>query len=566
MKNEKLTLALSLIISSVLLFVWLYFFDTKPNNQSSSDQTTVTKIESQNQNLNKFVDAVEDKESIKSQSARVKIETDKILGSVSLTGPRFDDISLTEYKETTDKNSKNVDLLIPSGVRLSEFIEFGWYTKADYSTETPNKDTVWQKDNDNIENETINKNSSLNLTWTNKENVTFKIKITYEADYMFAIEQSVVNNSDKVVSLRNYGLINKAHEVDSKSNNSILHQGAVGVVNGSLEEYSYEKIKDDKLKQYKNQSINWFGITDKYWLVSIMPEDQSLKYDLSFRHAIQNNVDKIQADFTTPYYKLSSGDQISLKFRTFIGPKKVSLLDYYENKNNIKLFDRAVDFGWLYIITKPLFIALTYINEKVGNFGISILIITVLIKLLMFGITNKSYKSVSKMKKLQPKIDAIKTTYASDKMKLNQKILELYKQEKINPFGGILSLFIQIPVFFAIYKVLYVTIEMRHAPFYGWIKDLSAEDPTNIFNLFGLLNFTPPSFMHIGVLPIIMSLSMYVQQKFSPQPADATQAQVMKFLPLFFLFMFSSFPAGLLIYWTWSNVLSIIQQYLISND
>ncbi len=566
MKNEKLTLALSLIVSSVFLFVWLYFFDTKPNNQSSSDQTTATKIESQNQNLNKFVHAVEDKESIKSQSTRIKIETDKILGSVSLAGPRLDDISLTEYKENTDENSKNVDLLIPSGVKLSEFIEFGWYAKSDYSTETPNKDTVWQKDNDSIENETINKNSSLNLTWTNKENVTFKIKITYEADYMFVIEQSVTNNSDKAVSLRNYGLINKAHEVDSKSNNSILHQGAVGVVNGSLEEYSYEKIKDDKLKQYKNQSINWFGITDKYWLVSIMPEDQSLKYDLSFRHAIQNNVDKIQADFTTPYYKLSSGDQISLKFRTFVGPKKVSLLDYYENKNNIKLFDRAVDFGWLYIITKPLFIALTYINEKVGNFGISILIITVLIKLLMFGITNKSYKSVSKMKKLQPKIDAIKTTYASDKMKLNQKILELYKQEKVNPFGGILSLFIQIPVFFAIYKVLYVTIEMRHAPFYGWIKDLSAEDPTNIFNLFGLLSFTPPSFMHIGVLPIIMSLSMYVQQKFSPQPADATQAQVMKFLPLFFLFMFSSFPAGLLIYWTWSNILSIIQQYLISND
>jgi YidC/Oxa1 family membrane protein insertase len=343
---------------------------------------------------------------------------------------------------------------------------------------------------------------------------------------------------------------------------NILHQGMIGAIKGELQEYTYDKIKDEKKHSF-NGEVNWLGITDKYWLAAFVP-DQLESYIANYNFAIKQGKDKYQSDFITNEKLIEGGGSFELTHQLFAGPKKVDLLDKYEEKYNIKLFDRAIDFGWFYILTKPIFNAMNYFYSYVGNFGISIMIVTILIKLAMFTLANKSYRSMKKMKKLQPEMERLKQLYADDKARLNQEVMLLYKKEKINPVSGCLPLLVQIPVFFSIYKVLYVTIEMRHAPFFGWIQDLSAPDPTTIFNLFGLLPFTPPSFLMLGVWPLFMALTMFLQQRMSPQPTDPVQAQVMKFMPLMFLFMFSGFPAGLLIYWSWNNILSIVQQFYIN--
>ena len=362
--------------------------------------------------------------------------------------------------------------------------------------------------------------------------------------------------------MQSYGLINRKYIAVEKAVN-ILHQGPIGCIDKNLKEYSYDDIKDKKSEKFAASKVDWIGITDKYWLSSLIP-DKSSNYSSNFNYALKQGTERYQVDFISPVQIIKPGENFSIKSRIFAGVKKVDLLDKYEKQYDIKLFDRAIDFGWFYIITKPVFYAMNFFYGYVGNFGVSILIVTVIIKLLMFTLANKSYRSMKKMKNLQPEIDRIKNLYSDDKARLNQEIMALYKKEKVNPVAGCLPILVQIPVFFSIYKVLYVTIEMRQAPFYGWIKDLSAPDPTTIFNLFGLLPFLPPSFLMIGAWPILMAITMFLQQKMSPEPADPMQAQVMKFMPLIFLFMFSSFPVGLLIYWSWNNILSIIQQYYIN--
>ena len=362
--------------------------------------------------------------------------------------------------------------------------------------------------------------------------------------------------------MQSYGLINRKYIAVEKAVN-ILHQGPIGCIDENLKEYSYDDIKDKKSEKFAASKVDWIGITDKYWLSSLIP-DKSSNYSSNFNYALKQGTERYQVDFISPVQIIKPGENFSIKSRIFAGAKKVDLLDKYEKQYDIKLFDRAIDFGWFYIITKPVFYAMNFFYGYVGNFGVSILIVTVIIKLLMFTLANKSYRSMKKMKNLQPEIDRIKNLYSDDKARLNQEIMALYKKKKVNPVAGCLPILVQIPVFFSIYKVLYVTIEMRQAPFYGWIKDLSAPDPTTIFNLFGLLPFSLPSFLMIGAWPILMAITMFLQQKMSPEPADPMQAQVMKFMPLIFLFMFSSFPVGLLIYWSWNNILSIIQQYYIN--
>jgi YidC/Oxa1 family membrane protein insertase len=337
----------------------------------------------------------------------------------------------------------------------------------------------------------------------------------------------------------------------------------IGAVANELQEYSYDNIKDEKKESFSNGIVNWLGITDKYWLAAFIPDGVE-NYGANYSYSSKSGRDQFQADFISNEKLIESGGSFELTHHLFAGPKKVDLLDKYENEYGIKLFDRAIDFGWFYILTKPIFNAMNFFYSYVGNFGISIMLVTILIKMFMFTLANKSYRSMKKMKKLQPEMERLKELYADDKARLNQEVMGLYKKEKVNPISGCLPLLVQIPVFFSIYKVLYVTIEMRHAPFFGWIKDLSAPDPTTLFNLFGLLPFTPPSFLMIGVWPLIMAATMFLQQKMSPAPTDPVQAQVMKFMPLMFLFMFSSFPAGLLIYWSWNNVLSIVQQSYIN--
>lgn len=552
---------LAAILSALILFTWNYFFDNGFTNKSDTNITNSNNISEKDtmdiSHNNHFESVATDNQNEYDRNDKrykIELENDSIRGSISLVGARINDIILKKYKDSVESED-NVRLLSPAKMNNAYFAEFGWISNK---TETPNSETIWKADS-----KTLSPNNDVTFSWVNNEGVLFQIIFSIDDRYMFNIEQKVVNNTDKKINVSAYNLINKTWHVDSNNNDTISHQGAAAVINQGLEEYSYSKLKDNRIKKFKQNIVDWIGITDKYWLVSIIPS-KSEQVTSSFQYAEKQQLDKIQVDSIYPANSLNPRSEYNVSNRLFVGPKQTDILDDYAQKYNIKLFDRAIDFGWLYIITKPLFYILKFCYNILGNFGLSIMFVTVIIKILMFGLSNKSYKSIAKLRSLQPKIDQLKSFYGNDKIQFNQKLLELYKKEKVNPFSGILSLFIQIPVFFAVYKVLYVTIEMRHAPFYGWIQDLSSPDPTNIFNLFGLLPINLPSFLHIGAWPILMSLSMYLQQKMSPQPSDPTQAQIMRLLPIILLFMFANFPAGLLIYWTWSNLLSILQQKFLS--
>lgn len=559
MNYSILNLITAIILSVAIIFGWQHFYE-KPRLEKLAEQTrqynktvkTIKENSKQNSEVEVFVrsDAI-------AAVSRVNIKSKALSGSISLKGLRFDDLTLLSYRQELDENSPPVDLFSPSNSDQGYFAEIGWWS-TDKSITYPNSSTIWQADKSELA-----AGQSVNFSWKSPENVLFKVTISLDDNYMFTIKQATYNNSGRPISTQYYGLINRDYEEKPDSMVNILHQGMIGAVAGQLQEFSYDKIKDNKKESFPRGELNWFGITDKYWLAAFIP-DSLEQYSANYNYALKAGRDKYQADFISSSKLIESGGSYELTHRLFAGAKKVDLLDKYESEYNIKLFDRAIDFGWFYILTKPIFNAMNYFYKYVGNFGISIMIVTVIIKLLMFTLANKSYRSMKKMKKLQPQMERLKELYADDKARLNQEVMQLYKKEKVNPVSGCLPLLVQIPVFFSIYKVLYVTIEMRHAPFFGWIKDLSAPDPTTIFNLFGLLPFTPPGFLMIGIWPLIMAGSMYLQQKMSPQPADPVQAQVMKFMPLMFLFMFSGFPAGLLIYWSWNNLLSIVQQSYIN--
>ena len=555
MNHNIFNLAAAIILSLGIIFGWQYFYD-KPRLQKLEQQNKIHN--KQVQELKKKNTQVEiPKEGEASIPAkRVRINSELLSGSISLKGLRFDDLILLKYKQYLSPNSKPVVLFANSQSEEAYFAEIGWFNK-DNSTILPDSETLWHANNDELTPE-----KAVNLSWTNKDGVKFLITISMDSNYLFTIEQTTVNDSNQPISVQYYGLINRKYIGKEKSVN-ILHQGPIGVIDGRLKEHSFDDLKDKKTEKFLQGTVDWLGITDKYWLASIIPDKVSM-YSSNFNYAIKNGIEKYQVDFISPAHTIGVGKKFTMSQKLFVGAKKVDLLDQYEKQYNIKLFDRAIDFGWFYIITKPVFNAMNFFYRYVGNFGVSILIVTVIIKLLMFTLANKSYRSMKRMKNLQPEVERIRALYADDKMRANQEVMALYKREKANPLAGCLPIIVQIPVFFSIYKVLYVTIEMRQAPFFGWIKDLSAPDPTSIFNLFGLLPFTSPSFLMIGVWPILMALTMFLQQRMSPEPADPIQAQVMKFMPLVFLVMFSSFSVGLLIYWSWNNILSIIQQYYIN--
>lgn len=560
MGSNNSNLIIAIILSVGIIFGWQYFVE-KPRLAAIAQEQKHYIKEMQNVKAESAAVALAeskilDRNAALQKSDRVTISTPRLSGSISLKGLRFDDITLVDYKQDISKDSPNVHLLSPSNTSNAYFANIGWH--SDFAgTELPDNNTIWTADRD-----ILDIDSKVKFSWKNSDNVEFVLKVSVDNNYMISIEQVTVNGSSKPIAFQPYGIITRAYEATESSNN-ILHEGPIAAVNNTLEDMTYEKIKDKKNKAFANNKINWIGITDKYWLTSFVP-DGRWKYNANFTYAIQNGQDRYQVDFVGEKHILEAGKTIEFSNLFFVGAKKVDLLDAYSAQYNIELFDRAIDFGIFYILTKPLFHVMNFFHAYCGNFGISILLVTVLIKLSMFGIANKSYRSMKKMKELQPQIERIKTMYGEDKSKLNQEIMELYKREKVNPVSGCLPLLIQIPVFFSIYKVLYVTLEMRHAPFFGWIHDLSAPDPTTIFNLFGLISWAPPSFLMLGAWPILMAATMYLQQKMSPAPTDPVQASVMKFMPLMFLFMFSRFPAGLLIYWAWNNILSIIQQYYIN--
>lgn len=491
---------------------------------------------------------------IVSQGNRVQIRSERLTGSIALRGGRIDDLTLIGYHETVDKTSPQITLLSPIGAPRPYYAQLGWVA-GDASVPVPNDRTLWKTDNSEL-----STNRPVTLSWDNGQGLTFRRTISIDENYMFQIKQSVENSSGKPVTLYPYGLVSRTGVPDTLGF-FILHEGLVGVLNGQLTEIDYDDLEEVGKETYKTRG-GWLGITDKYWLVALVP-DQNTDVQATFSHFKTNNRKKFQTDYLGPGQIVPAGQTGAANMRLFAGAKEVRLLDKYAEENGIARFDLAVDFGWFYFLTKPIFYALEYFNRTLGNFGLGILLLTVLIKIAFFPLANKSYRAMSRMKQLQPKMLKLRERYPNDKQKLNEAMMRLYREEKVNPAAGCLPIMVQIPVFFALYKVLFVSIEMRHAPFYGWIRDLSAPDPTSIFNLFGLIPWTPPEFLLIGVWPLLMGITMWLQQKLNPAPADPMQQKIFMFLPIIFTIMLARFPAGLVIYWAWNNLLSITQQWVI---
>ena len=545
--NEQKNLLLAIVASLIILLIFQYLFPTERRMIEEN-------VETENQIKEVPQEKILDREEIVKNNKRIYFsESSRIKGSISLIGARFDDVILKDYKDTIKPESRQVTLLSPNNTLNPYFVELGWMSQENINL--PNKNSEWQL----IEGKELGPENHITIKWVSPEGIEFFRKIEVDKDYLITVEQKVTNVSNKDISLTQYGRINRTG-TPKTSGFYILHEGPIAVLNERLIEIDYDDIIEEGSKSIISKG-GWVGITDKYWLAALIP-DQRSRIEGGFK-AVLKNIERYQAQYTSNEIVLEKGETASVKSNVFIGAKEVDLLDKYSNQLSIEMFDRAVDFGWFYVITKPLFLLLHKLSDLLGNVGLSILALTVLIRILLFPLANKSFKSMSKMKILTPKMTEIRERYKTDKLKMQQEIMALYKSEKVNPLSGCLPILIQIPIFFALYKVLFVTLETRHAPFYGWVKDLSAPDPTTIFNLFGLFNFMPPSFLMIGAWPLLMALTMYLQQKLNPAPPDPLQAKIMSFLPLMFLFLFATFPAGLVIYWTWNNILSIGQQWII---
>jgi YidC/Oxa1 family membrane protein insertase len=493
---------------------------------------------------------------------RIQIETPNLRGSIALKGARIDDISLVKYRETVDPNSPAIVLLSPSGSPEPFYAEFGWVPAAG-ALKLPGADTVWKQQGSGP----LTQTAPIVLTFDNGEGLEFRRTISVDDKYLFTLKDEVTNKGSAAVSLLPYALISR-HGTPHVQGYYILHEGLIGVLGDKgLQEITYKKIEDEKNLQFDVTNA-WLGITDKYWAATLVPiADTHIK--ARFSSGTVGSLKTYQTDYLQDAVTIAPGATGSADTRLFAGAKEVNVINAYEKDQKIGKFDLMIDWGWFYFITKPMFFLMDYIYRLVGNFGIAILMVTVLVKLAFFPLANKSYASMAKMKAVQPQMAALRERYPDDKMKQQQELMELYKKEKINPLAGCLPIVVQIPVFFSLYKVLFVTIEMRHAPFFGWIKDLSAPDPTNLFNLFGLIPFDPTvlpvfgHFLHLGVWPIIMGITMWAQMKLNPSPPDPTQKMIFDWMPLIFTFMLASFSAGLVIYWAWNNSLSVLQQSVI---
>lgn len=550
--NNQQNLIMAVVFSIIILFGFHYFFPstTQPpvQIQASSQQQAGTPA----QQLASAVPFLTREEALTKQPQRIQIQSGTLKGSINLQGATLDDLVLTKYRETVNPSSPEIILLSPENTPNAYFARFGW---ASSQGSLPNEETLWQ-----AHGTTLSPQSPVTLSWDNGQGLSFSQVFSLDENYMFTITQRVKNTSEAPLSLSPQGCLAKRGEPKS-SGFFILHLGPVGVFDGKLNDPSYEDLAKTNLIQ-NPKSMGWFGLTDKYWLTAFVP-DPKAPIISSYGQTGTGENTLITAQYQRDPFVLAPGQSLESTDYFFAGAKILNLLDGYEETIGINHFDLAVDFGWFYFLTKPIFYALEFLKGILGNFGLAILALTVLIKLLFFPLANKSYSSMGKMKMLQPEIEKMRERYKDDRMKINEKVMELYKKEKVNPMAGCLPMIIQIPVFFALYKVLFVSIEMRQAPFYGWIHDLSAPDPTTIFNLFGLIPWDPPSFLMLGAWPIIMGGTMLLQQKLSPPPADPTQAKMFLFMPLIFTYLLAQFPAGLVIYWAWNNILSIAQQWII---
>jgi YidC/Oxa1 family membrane protein insertase len=497
-------------------------------------------------------------------SPRVRIDTPSLSGSIALKGGRIDDLSLVKYRETVDPNSPPIVLLAPSGSPHPFYAEFGWSAPSGASVKLPDADTLWQQQGSGA----LSVGRPVTLVYDNGQGLQFRRTIAVDDKYLFTIKDEVINNGTAPVTLYPFGLISR-HGTPQTLGYYILHEGLIGVFGDKgLQEETYANIEKQKSISFTATNV-WLGITDKYWAATLLPDTKTQVQAKFSTGTIGNNIKTYQSDYLGPAQTIAPGSAAVVDGRLFAGAKEVSVVDGYDQQLALNKFDRLIDWGWFYFITKPLFLAMDWIYRHVGNFGVAILIVTVIIKIFFFPLANKSYASMAKMKAVQPEMMAIRERFADDKMKQQQAMMELYKKERINPVAGCLPIVIQIPVFFALYKVLFVTIEMRHAPFFGWIKDLAAPDPTTVFNLFGLIPWDPSHvpmlgpFLMLGIWPLIMGVTMWFQMKLNPPPPDPTQAMIFNYMPIIFTFMLASFPAGLVIYWAWNNTLSVAQQSVI---
>ncbi|WP_398475736.1 membrane protein insertase YidC [Tardiphaga sp.] len=510
-----------------------------------------------------------------SSSKRVKIDTPRLAGSISLKGARLDDIALTKFRMTVDPTSPPITLFSPSGTAAPYYAEFGWVGAAGTNAKLPDANTEWTQEGSNA----LTPSSPVVLKYNNGEGLTFTRTIAIDDRYLFSIKDDVANSGSNPVTLYPFALISR-HGTPHVEGYYILHEGLVGYLGDQgLQEYGYKKIEESKSVNF-NVTNGWLGITDKYWASALLP-DTTAKLQARFSSNLAGTVRTYQTDYLQDAQTVAPGASTSANARLFAGAKEAATvginfplavgLGGYNQSLGLNHFDLLIDWGWFYFITKPMFLALDWFFHLFGNFGVAILLVTVLVKIIFFPLASKSYASMAKMKAIQPQLALLKERYPDDRMKQQQEMMEIYKKEKINPVAGCLPVLLQIPVFFSLYKVLFVTIEMRHAPFFGWIKDLSAHDPTNLFNLFGLLPFDPTAipvlghYLALGIWPIIMGITMWFQMKLNPTPPDPTQKMIFDWMPLIFTFMLAGFPAGLVIYWAWNNTLSVLQQAYIMN-
>ncbi|SDN99810.1 membrane protein insertase YidC [Afipia sp. GAS231] len=587
---------LAVILSGIVLIAWQYFYNVpqmekqraqtqtqtelaKPTPQTTPGSTTpgsstpgATPSATAPATPAAAAAAIVSRDAAIAANPRVKIETPSLIGSISLKGARIDDLSLVKFRDTVDPTSPPIVLYSPSNTASPYYAEFGWVPASGSAAKIPDQNTVWQQEGSG----SLSPGHPVTLKYDNGDGLTFRRTIAIDDRYLFTLKDEVSNVGTAPVTLYPFALISR-HGTPQVSGYYILHEGLIGYLGDEhLQEYGYKKIDEAKSVGF-NVTDGWLGMTDKYWASALLP-DTTARLQARFSSNLVGTVRTYQTDYLQDPQTIAIGGTASANARLFAGAKEASVvginfpfagLGGYNKELGLNHFDLLIDWGWFYFITKPMFLALDFFYRVVGNFGIAILLVTVLVKLLFFPLANKSYASMAKMKSVQPQLAALKERYPDDRQKQQQEMMEIYKKEKINPIAGCLPVALQIPVFFSLYKVLFVTIEMRHAPFYGWIKDLSAPDPTNLFTLFGLFHYDPtqlPLFGHylaLGIWPIIMGITMWFQMKLNPTPPDPTQQMIFAWMPLIFTFMLAGFPAGLVIYWAWNNTLSVLQQSFI---
>ena len=558
MDNQK-NLLIAVVLSVVILVGFDFFF--KPEKKQFQENS----IE-QNQ-TNQRVDSRED-DNLPSINAQIENKADKddrlveeritfnskrLSGTINLIGATMDDLSLKDYFETINKEKK-IKILNPVSSLSPYFLRIGW-ASPDKSIKLPNKDSKWKS-----QKKDYSENEKIELEWNNGEGLTFFRTIEFDENFLISVVDKVENKSPKTIKLTNFSYLRRLNYRPANKF-FILHEGPLGVFNDTLKEVSYDEIEENNeiIETTKN---GWIGYTDHYWQVTIFPETNET-FKARFKN-LKNRNNSVQIDFINENIKtLRSGESLKTKSYIFAGAKEVPLIDQYIKKIGINKLDLSVDFGWFYFLTKPLFYALHFLSSLVGNFGVGIIILTICIRIVLFPLANKSFKSMNSMRMITPEIQRIRERYKDDRQRMNQEMFAMYKEKKINPAAGCLPILIQIPIFFALYKVLFVSIEMRHAPFFGWIQDLSAPDPTSLFNLFGLIPWDTPAFLTIGIWPILMGVTMFLQQKINPPPPDPLQAKIFMMLPFIFTFLLATFPSGMVVYWTVNNILSIAQQYIL---